>query len=84
MIAQRKYDSLGNMVRSTVRGAVTEYSHNRLNQLVGRLAGGNAYTYTFDGRGNLVESRRNGGFPPTLKKRRYYQTMVISANPAVC
>ena len=52
------YDSLGNLTYELVHNKGTEYWHNSLNQQVKKVVDKkDAYTYGFDGRGNLVEGK---------------------------
>jgi RHS repeat-associated protein len=56
------YDANGNITGTTdaVTGAVTTYTYDGLNRLIGETVGGNTYVYNYDAGGNLTSVMKNG------------------------
>ena len=79
------YDSLGNLIFGQVHNKGTEYWHNNLNQLVQKeVDNKDLYTYSFDGRGNLIEGiyHKNQNHSYAVESYVYDETnrMVLGAN----
>lgn len=66
-----EYDGHGNRTRMITQKGITNYSYNKLNQLISKKDSSSEENYIYDLRGNLCQINQNGG----MKKQFSYDPM---------